>query len=58
MVLRRVLYAGEFGDIESLIGQIAPPRADPSLDMFGLVLQELAAHQRAHVQATQPGPGH
>jgi GR25 family glycosyltransferase involved in LPS biosynthesis len=52
MVLRRLLYAGEFGQIETLVRSFATAPADPTLHMFGLVLRELAASQRSEVQAT------
>ena len=50
-VLRRLLYAGDFGEIDALLRSFAAPPADPALRMFGLVLRELAAYQRAMAQA-------
>jgi GR25 family glycosyltransferase involved in LPS biosynthesis len=46
MVLRRLLFAGEFGAVESLLPRRASP-GDERLELFGLVLRELAARQRA-----------
>ncbi|TWO70579.1 glycosyltransferase family 25 protein [Caenimonas sedimenti] len=56
-VLRRLLYAGGFGDIEELTRSFAGAPADPALRLFGLVLRELAAYQRAVAQLPpQPPP--
>lgn len=56
MVLRRLLYAGGFGGVESLLAPQTRPADDSALDLFGLVLRELAAHQRAQA-APKPQPG-
>jgi GR25 family glycosyltransferase involved in LPS biosynthesis len=46
MVLRRLLYAGSLQPVESLAQAIAAAPVDPMLQMYGLVLREMAAAQR------------
>jgi GR25 family glycosyltransferase involved in LPS biosynthesis len=46
MVLRRLLYAGSVQAVEPLAREIAAAPADPLLQMYGLVLRELASLQR------------
>ncbi|MDB5859296.1 MAG: hypothetical protein JWQ76_2985 [Ramlibacter sp.] len=50
MVLRRLLYAGSLRAVEPLAQALASAPVDPALQMYGLVLRELAAAQRHEAQ--------
>jgi GR25 family glycosyltransferase involved in LPS biosynthesis len=51
MVLRRLLYAGSLQEVEGMASALAAARVDPALQMFGLVLREVAAVQRQQAKA-------
>ena len=53
MVLRRLLYAGSLQAVEPLAHAIAAAPVDPALQMYGLVLRELASAQR-HAAQSRP----
>jgi GR25 family glycosyltransferase involved in LPS biosynthesis len=51
MVLRRLLYAGSLREAEPMAQALADAPVDPALQMYGLVLRELAAAQRHETRA-------
>jgi len=51
MVMRRLLYAGSLHAVEPMAQGLASARVDPALQMFGLVLREVAAVQRQEIAA-------
>lgn len=46
MVLRRLLYAGSLKEVEPMAQAMAAAPVDPALQMFGLVMRDVAAVQR------------
>ena len=55
MVLRRLLYAGPIGEVQAMAQRMADMPSDPALEMFALVLRDVAALHRNEARRVGAG---